>query len=246
MPRETFGQELQRLQDQVLTLGNMVEKAVAGAVDTLKRRDSEGARRLISEDCIINEKRFHIEAECLALIATQQPMAGDLRILAAVLDIAGELERMADYAKGIAEITLMMGEQPLLKPLIDVPRMADKVLEMLRQGLDAFIRRDAELARTIPFKDGDVDVLYDQILRELLTIMGGDPSTIDRGMYLLWVAHNLERTADRVTNICERVVFSVTGEMLEMDVGNRMCPTDYHPEVEGRYVPRSWAQLSDG
>ena len=217
MVRETFERELQRLQDEVLVLGSMVENALIESVEVLKRRDTEGARRLIAGDRLINEKRFAIEADALALIATQQPMAGDLRTLAAVLEIVTELERMGDYAKGIARINLMMGEEPLLKPLIDIPRMAEKARDMLHRALDAFVRRDVALARAIPAEDDEVDALYNQVYRELLTYIMSDPRTIDQANYLLWVAHNLERTADRVTNICERVVFTVTGEMMEMD-----------------------------
>ena len=217
MVRQTFELEMQRLQDEVLVLGSMVENAIVDSVEVLKRRDPEGAQRLIAGDRLINEKRFAIEADALALIATQQPMAGDLRTLAAVLEIVTELERMGDYAKGIARINLMMGEEPLLKPLVDIPRMAEKARDMLHRSLDAFVRRDVALARAIPAEDDEVDALYNQVYRELLTFIMADPRTIDQATYLLWVAHNLERTADRVTNICERVVFTVTGEMMEMD-----------------------------
>ena len=220
MPRETFDKKLQILQDEVLILGSMVENALTGAVQTLKQRDMEGSRRLIAEDRAINKKRFAIEADALVLIATQQPMASDLRILAAILDIASELERIGDYAKGIAKVNLMIGEQPLLKPLIDVPRMAEKARDMLHRALDAFIRRDIELARAIPLEDDEVDGLYNQVYRELMTYVISDPRTIEQANHLLWVAHNLERAADRVTNICERVVFTVTGKMVEMDVEN--------------------------
>ncbi len=218
MPRETFAQELQKIQDDLLLLGSMVEQALIEAVEVLKRRDMEGARRIIAGDQVINEKRFAIEGDVLALIATQQPMAGDLRTLAAMLEIVTELERIGDYAKGISRINLMMGDQPPLKPLIDIPRMAAKSRDMLHRALDAFIQRDVALAKAIPTEDVEVDALYNQIYRELLTFMLADPRTIDRATSLLWVAHNLERSADRVTNICERVVFMVTGEMAEMDV----------------------------
>jgi len=153
----------------------------------------------------------------LTVIATQQPLASDLRTIASVLEIVTELERMGDYAKGIARINIMMGEKPLLKPLIDVPRMAEKACDMLHRALDAFVRQDVDLARAIPAEDDEVDDLYNQVYRELLSYIIADPRTIDRATYLLWVAHNLERTADRVTNICERVVFAVTGEMIELD-----------------------------
>ncbi len=222
MTRETFDRELQRVQDEVVILGSLVGKAIVESVELLKRRDLDGARRLIAEDRrVINEKRFAIETEALTLIATQQPMAGDLRVLAAVIEIAHELERMGDYAKGIAKINLMMGDEPLLKPLIDIPRMAEKARDMLQRALEAFVRRDVDLAWAIPQEDDQVDALYNQVYRELLTLMMANPPDIDRATYLLWVAHNLERTADRVANICERVIFMVTGEMVEMDVDDR-------------------------
>ena len=216
-PRETFDRELQRLQDEILALGSMVEHALTESVEILKRRDMEGSQRLIAQDRLINEKRFAIEADALILIATQQPMAGDVRTLAAILELSTELERIGDYAKGIARINLMMGEGPLIKPLIDIPRMAEKARAMLHRALDAFVRRDVDLARAIPAEDDEVDALYNQVYRELITLIMTDPRTIDQANYLLWVAHNLERAADRVTNICERVVFTVTGKMMEMD-----------------------------
>jgi phosphate transport system protein len=225
MIRETFERDLQRLQDEVLVLGSMVEKAIIESVEVLKRRDMEGARRLIAEDRILNEKRFAIEDETLVLVATQQPMAGDLRTLAAVLAIISELERIGDYAKGISKINLMIGEEPLIKPLVDLPWMAEKARDMLHRALEAFVQRDVDLARAIPADDDEVDALYNQVYRELLTFIMADPSTIDQATYLLWAAHNLERAADRVINICERVVFTVTGQLMEMDVeeGEASC-----------------------
>ena len=218
MPRETFERELQRLQDQTMALGSMVEEAIMASTDVLKRRDMEGSRRVIAQDRLVNEKRFAIENDALVLIATQQPMAGDLRTIAAVLDITSELERMGDYAKGIAKINLLIGEGPLLKPLVDVPRMAEKTCDMLHRALDAFARRDTETALAIPTEDDEVDSLYNQVYRELITYILADPRVIEQANYLLWVAHNLERAADRVTNICERVIFTVTGKMVELDV----------------------------
>jgi phosphate transport system protein len=217
MPRELFDQELQRLQEEVLALGSMVEEALVKSVDTLKKRDFAGSKLIIAGDRRINEKRFAIEADALTLIATQQPMAGDMRLLAAILEIIGELERIGDYAKGIARINLMIGEQPLVKPLIDLPVMAEKARYMLRSALDAFVQRDIDRARAIPALDDDVDELYNQVYRELLTYIMEDPKIIEQANYLLWVAHNLERTADRVINLCERVVFAVTGEMEELN-----------------------------
>nr|MBC7245019.1 phosphate signaling complex protein PhoU [Chloroflexota bacterium] len=217
MVRETFERHLQRVQDELLVMGSMVEEALVRAVDILKRQDLEAAKQLIAQDRAINEKRFAIESDALMLIATQQPMAGDLRVLAAVLEITTELERMGDYAKGIAKIALMIGKKPLIKPLIDLPRMAEKARSMLHRALEAFVQRDVELARAIPEEDAEVDALYNQVYRELITLILADPRILDQATYLLWVGHNLERTADRVTNICERVVFTVTGKMEEMD-----------------------------
>jgi len=216
MVRETFERDLQELEDELLTLGSMVGQAITDSVASLKERDLDEARRLIAQDREMNEKRYALEAKALTLIATQQPMAGDLRTIAAVLSLASELERIGDYAKGIAKINLMMGDEPLLKPLIDVPRMARKTRDMLNGALRAFAQRDIELARSIPPEDDEVDGLYNQVYRELLTYIISDPRTIDQATYLLWVSHNLERAADRVVNICERVIFTVTGKLVEI------------------------------
>jgi phosphate transport system protein len=186
-------------------------------VETLKQRDFDGSRQLIAGDRRVNEKRFEIEAAVLALIATQQPMARDMRLLAAVLEIITELERIGDYAKGIARINLMIGERPLVKPLIDLPIMAVKARDMLHLALKAFMDRDVELARAIPKMDDEVDALYEQINRELMSFIVQDTTLIEQANLLLWAAHNLERTADRVINLCERVVFTVTGEMTELN-----------------------------
>jgi phosphate transport system protein len=218
MPRESFDRALKELQDDLLLLGSMVDKAIERSVRALKDRDFEESHRIIEDDLKINQKRWEIEDKCIQLIATQQPMASDLRFIAAVMNIITDLERMGDHAEGIAKINLMIGEEPLLKPLIDIPRMADKCREMLRGSLDAFINRDAEAAMRIAEEDDEVDALYNQVYRELLTYMISDPRTITRATYLLWAAHNLERIADRVTNICERVVFTVTGRMVEINV----------------------------
>ncbi len=221
--RERFDRELERLKDAILVLGSHVEEAIAAAVTALRERDSEGSRRVIAQDRVINESRFEIEADALTLIATQQPMARDLRVIAAVLDIASELERMGDYAKGIARITLMLDGRPFGAPLVELAGMASITRDMLHESLDAFARGDAVLAHAVPKRDDEVDALYNQIYRELIDAIVADPSRIDRANHLLWAAHNLERAADRVTNICERVIFSVTGEMIEMDAeGTRL------------------------
>ncbi len=215
--RTVLDRELQRIQDDVLALGSMVAQRLLNSVDMLARRDRRGARRIIVGDREVNRRRFDIEADVLTLLATQQPVAGDMRVLAAVLEITTELERIGDYAKGIAKINLLLGDEPLLKPLTDLPLMAQKACAMLHQALDAFVRRDVALARSIPPQDDEVDALYNQVNRVLLTFVLEDPSNLDQVNYLLWAAHNLERAADRVINLCERIVFMVTGEMAEMD-----------------------------
>jgi phosphate transport system protein len=216
MLRESFYRYLNELQDEVLILGSMVDKAIDRSMEALKKRDLELAQQIIDNDVKINEKRFNIEERCIQLIATQQPMARDLRIIVTGLYIISELERIGDYGVGIARVVLMIGDEPPLKPLVDLPRMAQKARDMLRRSLDAFINRDIEAARKIAAEDDVVDNLYDQVFRELLVFMLGDPKTITRATRLIWVAHNLERSADRVTNICERVVFTVTGKMEEI------------------------------
>jgi len=214
--RTTFHKKLREMQDEVLVMGSMVEKTLISSVKALKERDLDLAHQIISDDLKVNQKRFEIEERCVELIATQQPMASDLRIIIAILNITTEIERIGDYAVGIARITIMIGDEPPLKPLIDIPRMAEQTVDMLRRSLDSFINRDAESARKIATEDDLVDHLYDQVFRELLVFMAEDPKTITRATRLMWTAHNLERAADRVTNICERVVFIVTGKMEEI------------------------------
>ncbi len=217
MIRKTFETELKQAKDEMLVLGSMVEKAIIDSVTALKSRDLTASAKVLAGDTEINKKRFAIESQLMILIATQQPMAHDLRLLASILEIISELERMGDYAKGIANINIRMGEAPLLKPLIDVPRMAQKGADMLHRALTAFVNEDIELARKIPVEDDEVDALYNQVYRELMTIVIGDPKTIERANWLLWTAHNLERFADRVTNICERTVFVATGALTEIN-----------------------------
>ncbi|MBL8100015.1 MAG: phosphate signaling complex protein PhoU [Anaerolineales bacterium] len=216
MVRKAFEAELQELKDEILLLGSMVEHAIVNSVETLKKRDIKGAEQIIAADKEINKKRFDIEAQLMVLIATQQPMAHDLRLLASSMEIISELERMGDYAKGIANINIRMGDEPLLKPLIDIPRMAQKGADMLHRALTAFVNEDVETAKAIPVEDDEVDALYNQIYRELMVFIIEDPKNIERANWLLWVSHNLERVADRVTNICERTIFIATGEMQEV------------------------------
>jgi len=216
--RRTLDREENQIKDDILRLGSLVETAIERSVTALKQRDGALAQQIIDEDQVINQLRFQIEEECLTVIATQQPAASDLRATIAATHVAVELERMADHATGIANITLRMLDQPLLKPLIDVPLMANIAREMIRGALEAFIRHDAELARQVAMRDDEVDALYQQVFRELLTYMLEDPKNISRATYLLWVAHNIERIADRATNLCERAIFISTGQLADLDV----------------------------
>lgn len=218
--RKTFENEIQQLKDEVLVMGSLVEQAILGAVEALKKRDIPASQLLYDADARINAMRYEIEEKVMVAIATQQPMAHDLRLLASLLEVSGELERMGDYAKGIARINIRMGDQPLLKPLIDIPRMARRGTDMLNRSLTAFVNEDAEAARLIPSEDDEVDALYNQIYHELMLFVIQDARSIERANWLLWVAHNLERLADRVTNICERTIFVATGEMKEIDVSD--------------------------
>ena len=214
--RTTFHKRLSEIQDDILIMGSMVEKAILRSMDALKNRKTDLAKQVIAEDARVNEKRFEIEEKCIQLIATQQPMASDLRAIISVLYVITELERIGDYATGIARVVILIGDEPPLKPLIDLPRMAEKTADMLHRSLDVFINRDIAAARQIAKEDDEIDAIYDQVFRELITFMAEDGRTITRATRLIWVAHNLERSADRVTNICERVVFMVTGKMEEI------------------------------
>lgn len=217
MARTLFNRELQRLQDEVLMLGSMVRQSLHDAVEALRTRDHAAARRIIAGDREINKRRFGIEESVLYLIATQQPAARDLRLLAAILEIATELERMGDYAKGISKINLYLENEPLLISLAEIPEMCEKTLVMLERALDAFVNQDLEAARTIPAADDEIDALYNRLNRTLIDQIVANPAVIDRANYLSWVAHNLERAADRVSNICERIIYTITGEFVEFD-----------------------------
>ncbi len=216
--RGSFQKHKKELEQELIHMGEMVIHAIIRSVEALKNRNIEEAKKIIADDTLINKKRWDIEEGCINLIATQQPVASDLRDLIAVLNIITELERMGDYASGTANIVIMMGNQPLIKPLIDIPRMTEKATDMIKRSLEAFMKQDVETARAICNEDDEVDMLYDQIYRELLSFMIEDPKKISGATYLMWVAHNLERIADRVTNICERIVYLVTGEMQEINV----------------------------
>lgn len=218
MTREAYAHQIQGLRDDVVAMSSMVDKAIGRSVDALRLQDVQLAREVMKADGDINRIRWNTEERALLVIATQAPMAGDLRTISAVIHIVTELERMGDHAAGNAKIVIDTANEPLLKPLVDIPRMSDLARAMLSDSITAFINADANAAREIVGRDDIVDDLYNQIYRELLTFMMGDPTTINRATQLLWAAHNLERIADRVTNICERVVFAVTGTLEEMAV----------------------------
>ncbi len=215
MLRIDLDRQLGQLQQEVISLAEIVDKATMRSVEALKQRDLTESQQLVQEDDYIDQKRYEIEDRCVDLIATQQPIAGDLRAIIALLHITVELERIGDYAEGIAKISLLMGDEPPLKPLIDIPRMAEKATTMLRNSMDSLVSRDTIKANQVLKDDDEVDLLYDQVYRELLVFMLQNPQTIQRATYLLWAAHDLERIADRATNIAERVIFLVTGKMVE-------------------------------
>jgi len=217
VPRETFEAELAALKERLLHLGAMVADAQRSAVQALAKRDEGIARDVIAQDQTVNQLQHEIDEECVFLIASQQPVARDLRMIMSVSSIASELERMADHAKGIAKLALRLIDQPMLKPLIDIPRMAEIGRELLSGQLRAFLSGDTEAACHLAHRDDEVDQLNDQVFRELLLIMMNDPRTITRATYLLWVAHNLERFSDRATNIGERVVFVTAGDIVELN-----------------------------
>ena len=218
MTREAYMHQMRGLRDDIVAMSSMIDKAIVRSVEALRSQDLQLAEDLIKADREVNRVRWSIEERALLVIATQAPMAGDLRTISAIIHIATELERMGDHAAGNAKIVVQTANEPLLKPLVDIPRMCEIARSMLSDAISAFINEDAESARKIVDRDDDVDVLYDQIYRELLTFMLADPTTINRATHLLWAAHNIERIADRVTNICERVVFAVTGTLEEMSV----------------------------
>ena len=218
MAREELERRLREIQDDMLILGSMVEKAIQKAMDSLCSRDLIVSREVVEEDFAINAKRYEIEEKCIHTMATQQPMAADLRTLVATLTITGQLERIGDHAEGIGRISLMLGRDALPRPLGEIGEMADKAGDMLRRSLTAFVQRDAEEARLLCDVDDQVDAMYTRVCADLIQHMIREPEDITRSTYLLWTAHNLERIADRVTNICERTIFMVTGRLEEINV----------------------------
>jgi phosphate transport system protein len=218
MPREGFHKRIKDLERDVMQMGEMVIDAINRSVEALKTLDAKAAKQVVDNDVQVNRKRWALEDKCVDLIATQQPVASDLREIIATLSIVRDLERMGDYAEGIGKIVLMHGNEPLVKPLVDIPAMTQKAVDMLRRSLDAFVKRDAKAARAVCSDDDEVDRLYDRVYHDLLGLMIKDPSVITRATYLIWAAHNVERIADRATNISESVVYLVTGIPTELNV----------------------------
>ncbi|MGV8026937.1 MAG: phosphate signaling complex protein PhoU [Anaerolineaceae bacterium] len=228
MPRETLDSKLTQIQNEIYIMGSMVEQAILDATNTLKTRDLKEAKRIYEEDTVINEKRFALENAIIILLATQQPFARDLRLLAAMLLVVNELERMADYAKGIAKINIKIGKSDIDLPVRDFQKMAEQSVSMLHRGLSAFIEQNPNQAAAIPQEDDIVDELYTKIYRATIQYAISNPSYMDQANNILWIAHNLERFADRVTNICERTIFITTGELMEMSSNDdESDPSDF-------------------
>jgi phosphate transport system protein len=230
--RSAYSSQIQELMDEVVTMASMVDKAIARSVDALTSQNVPLAQQVRRSDQMINDRRWAAEERAITLIATQAPIAGDLRRIAACLQIYTELERMGDHAAGIGKIAVETADEELLKPLVDIPRMAQIAREMLNESVTSFIDQDEAAAWRVAARDGEIDTLYDQIYRELLTYMMADPSTINRATHLLWAAHNVERMGDRATNICERTVFTITGRFEEMD-GLQKRPKGQHSSANG-------------
>jgi phosphate transport system protein len=215
--RKSLDEGFEAVQNELLRMGSLLDATIGQSIEALRNRNAAQARKIVEGDAVFNRLRFEVEEACLALIATQQPAASDLRAIMAMDSIAVELERMADHAEGIAKIVLRLGEEPLVRPLQEIPEMAEIARRMLRQSLAAFVARDTEAARKVGAADDDIDHLYRKLFDEMVALMANDPATVSRGTYLLWCAHNLERIGDRITNIAERVIFMTTGDFHEIN-----------------------------
>ena len=216
--RQDFDRDLGKLEAELILMSGLVEQAIFNALNALKYRDVEKSQKVIDEDDNIDQTELEIERTCIELIRREAPMAGDLRRIVASLHIAGELERIGDYAEGIAKISITMGEQPPLKELIDIPRMGDMAVRMLKRSLEAFISRDADLVRNLSVElekdDDEVDDLYAKVQTDLMELVKADPENAEPATYLMRVAHNVERVADRAMNIVERALYQATGELV--------------------------------
>ena len=216
--RVALDRGLNQVEENLLRMREMIDRALTRSLKSLADRDQALAREVIDDDELINKIRYAIEEACLALIATQQPTASDLRMIMAIMSVVADLERMGDYAAGISKTVLRMGDEPLLKPLIDIPKMVDLARQMLEASVQALLDQDVPRAREIAARDDEMDDLYQAIFDELVEIMARQPDSVHRATYLLWCAHNLERIGDRVTNIAERVVFVSTGDFKDLNI----------------------------
>jgi len=217
MVRESFQEQLNQLRDNILRMGNLVERAIDLSITSLKKHDVDLAEKVVMDDEKIDDLEQTIEKQCLTLLALQQPMARDLRFISTALKIDTDLERMGDYACNIAKIVLTLGNEPFIKPLVDLPRMAETAQEMVRDNLKAYVNRDKELAIKAAEKDHAIDNLYNQIFRELLVLMTHNPQNIRQATYLLLVARHLERIGDHATNFSEWIIYMITGELVELN-----------------------------
>ena len=226
MARDIFERKIQQIKDEILLLGSMVEQAALDSVVAFKNKDLKAAHIIIEEDQAINDKRFAIENAIMILFATQQPLAHDLRVLSAMFLVSNELERMGDYAKGIASNTIRLGNTDIPIPIRDIEKMADLGVSMLHRALSAFVNEKIDVAIKIPEEDDLVDELFNKSYRAIINAMVANPTIIDDASFLLWIVHNLERFADRSVNICERTIFIISGELLEMDRTDDEIPRD--------------------
>jgi len=217
MTREHLDTLINHLLDEVIVLESMVREAILDSVKSLMTQDKTLSKKVSKNDKLINLKRFEIENECLITIATQQPMASDLRVLSSILEIITELERIGDYGKGIAKITRRVKGHEILPPMEYLPDMATEAVDMLQKAVKAFVDGDVETARALPARDDIVDENFNKIYRGLVKFMAKHPDEIEVANHLQWAAHNLERMADRVTNICERTIFIETGSIYELE-----------------------------
>jgi len=217
MTRNYFDQELQELQVSLLKMSSMVEETLGNSIKALKIQNVEMAQEVIKNDDVIDDMEKFVEDKCLKLIALQSPLAKDLRIIATALKIITDLERIADYAVDISKITIKLANEKYIKELIDIPRMAEIAVRMVKGCIDAYVHLDTEEAREVAKMDDEVDGLYNQIFRELLVIMMEDPKTITQATYFLLISRYLERIGDHVTNICERIIYAVTSEHVDLN-----------------------------
>ncbi|NLP06195.1 phosphate signaling complex protein PhoU [Candidatus Fermentibacteria bacterium] len=217
MHRDNLERGILELREQIVGMSGSVVEAMRESMRVLRSRDADAAGKLVEADESINTVRYDIEEKCLTLIATQQPVAGDLRSLFSILEIATEVERIGDYAKGIARISIAMGEKPLARNMVTIPIAAEKVCLMLEDAMKAFVASSAEAAREVAARDSEIDQLNDKIQRVILTFVMEDHRTIAEALHLTWVSHNIERAGDRIVNICERIAFTETGEFREFD-----------------------------